>query len=44
MSQVTWPNTKTKPINITSQYIWPNHDNTYNQITKSLYMPYSQNV
>ncbi|KHG24125.1 hypothetical protein F383_30848 [Gossypium arboreum] len=32
------------PLTITSQYIWPNHNNTYNKMTKSLYMPYSQNV
>ncbi|KHG16762.1 hypothetical protein F383_21179 [Gossypium arboreum] len=33
-----------KPLTITSQHIWPNHDDTYNQMTKSLYMSYSQNV
>ncbi|KHG21366.1 hypothetical protein F383_02459 [Gossypium arboreum] len=33
-----------KPLTITGQYIWPDHDVTYNQMTKSLYMPYSQNV
>ncbi|KHG08978.1 hypothetical protein F383_36038 [Gossypium arboreum] len=28
----------------TSPYIWSNHNDTYNKMTKSLYMPYSQNV
>ncbi|KHG23856.1 hypothetical protein F383_29799 [Gossypium arboreum] len=33
-----------KPMTITSQYIWPNHDDTYNKMTKSIYMPYTKNV
>ncbi|KHG25974.1 hypothetical protein F383_05264 [Gossypium arboreum] len=33
-----------KPMTITSQYIWSNHDDTYDQMTKSLYMSYSQNI
>ncbi|KHG14840.1 hypothetical protein F383_06495 [Gossypium arboreum] len=33
-----------KPMTITDHYIWPNQDDTYNKMTKSLYMPYSQNV
>ncbi|KHG12483.1 hypothetical protein F383_19463 [Gossypium arboreum] len=33
-----------KPLKITSQYIGQIHNNTYNKMTKPLYMPYSQNV
>ncbi|KHG19257.1 hypothetical protein F383_24461 [Gossypium arboreum] len=33
-----------KPMTITSQYIWSNHHDTYNKMTTSLYIPYSQNV
>ncbi|KHG23054.1 hypothetical protein F383_29574 [Gossypium arboreum] len=44
MSQFTLPKCQIKPLTITSQYIWLNHDDTYNKMTKSLYVAYSQNV
>ncbi|KHG17939.1 tRNA uridine 5-carboxymethylaminomethyl modification enzyme MnmG [Gossypium arboreum] len=33
-----------KPLTMTSQYIGLIHNDTYNKMTKSLYMLYTQNV
>ncbi|KHG05978.1 hypothetical protein F383_31803 [Gossypium arboreum] len=44
MSQVTWPNTISSLLQLQANTFGQIHNDTYNKMTKSLYMPYYQNV